>query len=140
MAITKQTLFDPIVVRGDYVAADGFYVLEVANDGFSDAFPVVISDTLPVGMVVSDDPTVTASYNYGAIDFDCSLSVGTNELFCQLGTPLPAGETLQIVVPVGFETDTAANFCVAPGNSFENVAEVQWIDDIDGEQSYSAIR
>ncbi len=142
LRMIKRELYDPFVVSASgigNIADNGHYVLELRNAGPSDAAPgVVISDTLPLGMVVSNVRITAASYGETVIGLDCGVNgpaTGSNQLRCRLSRALPAGETLQIIVPVGFEPSTAANFCTAPADRFTNIAEVQWIDDIDGAQS-----
>ncbi|MEZ4870007.1 MAG: DUF4347 domain-containing protein [Caldilineaceae bacterium] len=138
VAITKDTLYAPFIVRdsgSSEISDDGHYLLRIANLGASDADSLVITDQLPTGMVISSDPVRTSSYIPSRLN--CSGSVGTDLLNCRLRQPLRVGETLEIIVPVGFDAGVTdpASFC---GTTIDNQAFVEWDDDFDTANNWNS--
>jgi uncharacterized repeat protein (TIGR01451 family) len=114
LSIFKADLWDPVIVGG--LGSDtAVYVLTVQNTGPSYATNVVVTDTLPAGMIFGEPWIVNASY--AGAPSSCAGSP------CNLGT-LPAGETVEIYVTVHV-TDPA--LC---DTTVDNTAGVSWDDSV----------
>ena len=131
VVIEKGDLMDPVVVSGspDDVI---FYVITVRSNGPSTARNVVVTDTLAPAMKLGNDAIVNPSYAPGPGNGVCS-SAGGN-LVCNLGD-IPAGQTVEIYVPVALVDPAAA--CVA--GTVQNSALAAWTDTQNGAQQTSPV-
>ena len=119
LAITKQDVTDPVVIDG---LDDLTYIINVRNLGPSYARNVVISDTLPDGLVHSEAPIITTSFATDNPSGTCPYNAKTAA--CTLDE-IPVGETVDMYV-VASVID--ANLC---DSRVTNAARVTW-DDTNG--------
>ena len=131
VVIEKGDLMDPVVVRW-HASGVIFYVITVRSNGPSTARNVVVTDTLAPAMKLGNDAIVNPSYTPGPANGACP-SVGGN-LVCNLGD-IPAGQTVEIYVPVALVDPAAA--CVA--GTAQNSALAAWTDSQNGTHRTSAV-
>ena len=103
LSIEKSVMKDELCL-----GAYGLYEIVVTNDGPSDALGVVVTDTLPAGLV------------YGGGSPECSVMSQT--VTCNIGT-LPAGDTYDLLIGYNISdtvvggtliTNTASVFMTGP--------------------------
>jgi uncharacterized repeat protein (TIGR01451 family) len=81
-------------------------VTNIARSGLSDAENVVLSDTLPAGMVMAGSPTATVVPGTGtASTLACTVKAANAGFDCNFGT-MSAGAVVDVVAPVRVEVVT----------------------------------
>jgi uncharacterized repeat protein (TIGR01451 family) len=129
--ITKREMADPFVIdtlTTANIVDIGQYVLRIENRGPSDAANVVVTDTLPAGLVRSNAALIAyPSYDQpGLVNGPSALG---NPTFAMTITSLPAGESIEVVVPVGVDPALdAAGVAALCDTNVDNTASITWED------------
>ncbi len=125
--LTKNDLLDPVWMN-TYVGTDDIvYVLTVRNNGPSDAYETVLSDTLPAELR-SGGEIVYASFAGLPLGDRCSFDGTSNVVTCNLGH-VPAGETVEVYIKAQVRPALAlaSSLC---GRTVTNAAGLSWFDSV----------